>query len=239
MASVVRTGLISLVTAALLFAVYLNLRDSEHARQIAELEAINADMAARLAAKEAMIHRLGRSRRLAHLHVTEQIRDDAGRVAQTTFNFIELDDGGSEIARQTFRVPGATIFVDTWTAKFDVEDVALGHPMRGASLVLLRRVYSDLIPPRDGFPIDTPGAIPPGYATTDAGEFERRIWRQFWDIAADPQLARDLGVRVAQGEVVYKPVQVGERYELTVDAIGGISLIPLDRGDEAVTRVHD
>jgi hypothetical protein len=43
-----------------------------------------------------------------------------------------------------------------------------------------------------------------------------------------------MGVRIAQGEAVYKPVRTGETYELLVDAAGGMSLKPL--GDGALTR---
>jgi len=99
--------------------------------------------------------------------------------------------------------------------------------MRGRTLVLLRRIYSDRLAPRDGVPIDTPGAVPAGYAATEVARFEQILWDRFWEIADDPVLAMEMGVRVAQGEVVYKPVRAGRRYELVVDAAGGINLTPL------------
>ena len=165
------------------------------------------------------------------------MQGEAGAITQTSLQFIELDDKGAELARQTFTIPGNVLFVDAWTVKFDPEHVAEGHPLMGKTLVLLRRIYSDRLEPRAGFPIDTPGAIPPGYAATDAGKFEKRIWENFWKIATDADMARQLNVRVAQGEAVYLPVQAGHTYELIVDASGGMSLMPLPVDDSALTKV--
>jgi hypothetical protein len=83
--------------------------------------------------------------------------------------------------------------------------------------------------PVEGFPIDTPGAVPPGYAVGEMGRFEQRLWEQFWQIAGDAKLAASMGVRVAQGEAVYKPIASGQAFELTVDSVGGMSLTPLLR----------
>ena len=161
------------------------------------------------------------------MHVLGQSISDDGRVTSTSIEFIELDEAGAELARQKFTVPGDVLFVDAWTVKFHAERVAEGDPLMGRTLVLLRRIYSDQMAPTDGYPIDTPGAIPPGYAASDVGTFEKKLWESFWAIAMDAELARELGVRVAQGEVVYKPVRAGQAYELVADALGGMSLTPL------------
>jgi hypothetical protein len=131
-------------------------------------------------------------------------------------------------------VPGNVLFVDTWTVKFATDDVAHAHPLRGRTIVLLRRIYSDRVPPRDGWPIDTPGAIPAGYAAGAAAEFEQALWRQFWEVATDPGRARELGVRIAQGEVVYKPVRKDQLFELQVDASGGINFAPISSERQAL-----
>jgi hypothetical protein len=181
----------------------------------------------RLAAHQAMIDRLSRSRRVAHIRVTAQEPDDRGGIATTDLEFIELDDQGAELGHQAFTIPGDVLFVDAWTVKFDHRDVAIGHPLSGRSLVLLRRIYSDRMAPVDGFSIDTPGAIPPGYVASEAGRFERQIWNDFWLLAGDAEQAQTRGVRVAQGEAIYKPVVAGKTYELLVDAAGGMNLTPL------------
>ncbi|MHC5022762.1 MAG: hypothetical protein ACYTGG_02460 [Planctomycetota bacterium] len=227
MKAIVRTTITTLLIGVTALVAFGKLRSDWRQQAIEELQALNAEMEARLDAKEAMLDRLERSRRIAHVEVTDQVTDVSGSVIETQVLFIELDDDGSELARQSFQVPGAEIYIDAWTVKFEHERVAQGHPLMGRSLVLLRRVYSDRLAPADGFPIDTPGAVPPAYVSGDLGRFEQKIWDHFWEIATDAALARSMGVRVAQGEAVYKPVRSGQRYELVVDAAGGMSFMPL------------
>jgi hypothetical protein len=230
MIAVLRTLIVAVALSAVVLLGFWKLRSDVDQRAIEELKQLNDEMRARIAQKEAMIERLGRNRRLAHLQVVEQRWNDQGKVAETDLLFIELDEDGAELDRQSITVPGDVLFVDTWTVKFGQEDVAVGHPLHGRTLVLFRRIYSDLMRPIDGIALDTPGAVPPAYATTKRGQFEQRVWEHFWRIATDAELAEAMGVRVAQGEVVYKPVREGQVFELSVDAAGGINLVPMTAG---------
>jgi len=226
MLAAIRTLIVTAAVSAVVLVIFWQLRLNEQEKEIAELEALNAEMETRLAERQGMIDRLGRTTRLAHIEVSDQRTGDDGTL-ETDILFIELDAEGSELDRQTFTIPGPVLFVDVWTVKFDHESVAVGHPLRGRSLVLLRRIYSDQIRPADGFPIDTPGAVPPAYAAGEIGRFEQKVWEHFWDIAGDAGLAESMHVRVAQGEAVYKSVRPGQRFELVVDNAGGISLTPM------------
>jgi hypothetical protein len=239
MASFIRTIAVTVVLCSLILLGYWRLTLDQQAKAIEELKALNDAMGKQLAEREAMIKRLGRAKRVAHLQVTDQKKDIRGKVLETKLVFIELNDRGAEVARQDFAVPGDVLFVDAWTIKFDSERVAEGDPLRGHSLLLLRRIYSDQMKPQDGFTIDTPGAIPPAYAASDIGEYERRLWKNFWLIAESAEAARESGVRIAQGEAVYKPVRAGQTYELILDAVGGISLKPLDADDAIMTHAND
>ncbi len=227
MFAIIRTVVVAVVLGGSALVVYWRLSESDLRRAMLEMEAIQQEMEQRLEAREAMIERLNRSRRLAHITVTDQQVAPNGEVVQTDLLFIELDDDGGELARQSFTLPGDVLFIDAWSVKFRHEDVADGHPLRGRTLVLLRRIYSDQMPPIDGYPIDLPGAVPPGYASGDRAEFEKRVWEHFWSLATDAEVAEAMGVRIAQGEAVYKPVRPGKTYELIVDAAGGMSLLPL------------
>ncbi len=222
-----RTLVAGAALAGFTYAGYEVLSRRDLRRTIREMEQIQQQMEQKLAAREAMLERLGRSRRAAHIQVLDQQPGPGGEVARTSFAFIELDEQGREIARQLFDVPGDVLFVDAWSIKFSHVDVAGGDPLRGRSLVLLRRVYSDRMAPSEGYAIDLPGAVPPAYAAGEVAEFEKRLWEQFWKLATDPEAAEAAGVRVAQGEAVYKPLRNGATYELVVDAAGGMSLTPL------------
>ena len=240
MAKFIRTAMVSFVLAGLVLIGYWRLSLDQQAKTIQELRQQQEQLNQQLTARQAMIERLSRSRRVAHLQITDQKKDLSGGVESTKVLFIELNDRGSELARQSFTIPGDVLFVDALTVKFNPEQVAQGDPLLGHTLILLRRIYSDRMPPKDGFRIDTPGAIPPGYACSDAGRFEKRLWENFWELATDPAKAQELGVRVAQGEAVYKqPVRIGQSYELVVDAVGGMSLTPLPSGDRAALTKAD
>jgi hypothetical protein len=119
------------------------------------------------------------------------------------------------------------MFLDAWTVRFPQDAIAEGDPLRGRSITLLRRIYSDRMPPADGVAIDTPGGVPDGYAASEGARFEQAIWKRFWSLATDPEAAREAGIRVAQGEAVYKPVAAGQRYELELESSGGLVLRPL------------
>ena len=238
MIAVLRTLIVSAVLGGLLLLGYWQMSTDRQRKALAELEALNERMHQQLAMRQAMIDRLGRTRRLAHVQVLGQ-RPGTDGVPETDILFIELDNEGAELARQTFTIPGDVLFIDAWSVKFAQEHVAMGHPLFGRALVLLRRIYSERMAPIDGFPIDTPGAVPPGYAVGEVGRFEQRLWEHFWAIAGDARLAASMGVRVAQGEAVYKPIAPGQAFELTVDAVGGMSLTPLldgQTGSRALSR---
>lgn len=227
MAGFTRILVSSLVLGGVVLLIFWRISLDHRQQSIDELTEINEQLQQQAEQRKAMVDRLSRSRRLAHVQILEQ-RTQGDDVLETDVLFIELDDDGSEMARQRFTVPGSVLFIDAWTVKFDHDQVAEGHPLYGRSLVLLRRLYSDRVAPIEGELIDTPGAVPPGYAAGEIGRYEQRVWASFWEIATDASLAREMGVRVAQGEVVYKPVQEGQHYELIADAAGGISLTPLD-----------
>lgn len=232
MTAIIRIVVVGVVLGGISFAVYWRVSDADLRRALVEMEAIQQEMEQRIEAKEAMIERLNRSSRLAHITVTDQQVAPSGEVVQTELLFIELDDDGGELARQAFTLPGDVLFVDAWTVKFHQDDIADGHPLRGQTLVLLRRIYSDRMPPIDGYPIDVPGGVPPGYASGERAEFEQRVWEHFWKLATDADAAAAMGVRIAQGEAVYKPVRPGRVYELIVDSAGGMSLAPLPEAAE-------
>ncbi|MDZ4756214.1 MAG: hypothetical protein SGJ11_17195 [Phycisphaerae bacterium] len=201
-----------------------------------ELSRLEATMKAEIAAREAMITRLSRSHRKARVEVLSQVtgpdgwpsQRDSRNVLSTTVRFIEVDDDGRELGRREFTVPGDMLFIDGWTARFPKEVVAEGNPLRDRTILLFRRIYSDRLMPAEGFPIDTPGAIPDGYAGTEKLRFEQAVWQGFWKLASDPEAARRAGIAVAQGEAVYKPVRAGESYDVFVDAAAGLTLVPVD-----------
>ena len=225
LARVIRMLVMVIVMGAVVLGSITWWASSKEAALRAEVEQLEVQLEQAIAAREAAIQRLSRTQRLARIEVLEPPN---GQASSTRIRFTELGDDGRELASQEFVVPGREVHVDAWTARFPTEQVVGNDPLRGQTLILLRRIYSELMPPINGHAIDTPGSVPNGYAGTDKGRYEQAIWRNFWRIATNPAQARQHGVRVAQGEAIYKPMAPGEVYDLRIESHGGMTLIPVE-----------
>lgn len=213
-----------IVLASAMGGAYWHYRQVAHGRE-QQLEQSLVEAVRRQQVLENMIDRLTRSRRLAQIVVTEQKTGPAGLPTETSLLMVELGPDEQPVGRHCFTIPGHVAFFDGLVVKFDHDAVATAHPMRGQTIVLLRRVYSEMLAPADGFPIDVAGEVPAGYSGPERPiDFEKKLWERFWDLCNDPALAAEYGVRVAQGEAVYKPMKPGVLYELTVQADGGLNL---------------
>jgi len=170
------------------------------------------------------LSRLGNEFRVADIVVTGRT-GGRGREARTTFRFHEYDRFLNPLPPREFTVAGDVAYFDALVLKFEDSWVGAGDPLRGRSLHLFRRVFGEYQAPADGFPIDAAGEDGvPDALRVGAGEFERSLWKRFWEFAADPDGAAKEGVRVAQGEAVYLRLEVGRTYRLTIEADGGLNL---------------
>src|SRR5438046_2224364 len=106
MPAVLRTLTLTTVLIGLVLMGYWRLSSDQKQQTINELSALNQQMENRLAQRQAMIDRLSRSRRVAHVKVTDQLQDQTGKVTTTDLLFIELDRDGAELGRQCFKLPG-------------------------------------------------------------------------------------------------------------------------------------
>jgi hypothetical protein len=204
-----------------------------HQREIERLTEYNRQAEEQRRILQEMVGRLSAERRVADIYVLEQSRADDGRVASTRIRFVESSDSGATTSDQTITVPGDVLYFDGLVIKFLDEYVERGDALRGRSIVLFQRVFSNLLPPVDGFALDCPGQIPDVYRTARrASQVEQELWDDFWNLARDPEGARKRGVRVAQGEAVYAPMRAGERWQLTLENDGGLNLLLAAGGNE-------
>lgn len=171
-----------------------------------------------------IVERLSTEQRLAEVDVVNQSTDEAGRT-WTTIRFVEFDRQDRPLPEHVLELPGQVIFFDALVIKFTEEMTALADPLRGKSIALFRRVYSENQAPIEGELIDAVGVVPDIYRLTDQpSDFELGLWRDFWSYAVDPEKARAENVRVAQGEAVYAPLSAGEKWTLTLENDGGLNL---------------
>ena len=176
-----------------------------------------------------VVERLSREQRVADVIVVRQDRDAQGRIESTQIEFIELDRDGYPLAPREFCLPGHVLYFDGLVIKFAEEYVAAGDPLRGKNILLFRRLFSEVLAPKDGPLIDGDGSIPDIFRIhAKPSDFEQKLWNQFWSYATNPELAKAEGIRVAQGEAVYAPMTEGQRWSLTLDLDGGLNLRPLN-----------
>ena len=175
------------------------------------------------ALKQVVAH-LQSSTRVADIIVTEQGEVDG--VLKTTLLFVEYAKDGSPLPAKRFTIEGKQAHVDAMVVKFDGQYVADRDPLRGQSIALFTRLFGDKQTPEQAHRIDDPAQIPAVYRGADpqVGEFEQELWRDFWRLADDESYRKTMGVRVAQGEGLWRPFEPGKLYTITLDNGGGLNI---------------
>jgi len=165
--------------------------------------------------------------RRARVEVLLQGNDSKGNL-QTTIRFTEIDDAGKPIdTPREFTLPGQEVYFDTLVIKFDDHFVEQGDPIKGAALMLFRRVFSSTMRAEDGFVIDKEGQVPEVYeGRQGASEFEKDLWKRFWDLANDEKLAKERGVRAIHGDAPYMRMEPDRVYEICLRSTGEIIITP-------------
>ena len=148
----------------------------------------------------------------------------------TDVDFVQYEPGTERPSfRRRMRLMGDEVYIDALVVKFDRALVEAGDGLRGRSLLLLRRAFGNRQQPDQGVPLHARDIrLVPEVARVDRdpGDFERRLWLQFWHYANDPGAAAAAGVRVAQGEAPHVKAVPGQVYKLTLSASGGLNIVP-------------
>jgi hypothetical protein len=172
-----------------------------------------------------IVLRLTSERRVADVLVTDQ-RTIAGEL-HTSIVFVEYTADGTALPARRFTLVGKMIHVDAMVIKFDGRFVADNDPLRGHSIALFTRVYGDAELPDHAATIDPPGEVPVVYRKRDqsVNAFEQQLWDSFWRLAEDGDYRNSMGVRVAQGEGVWRPFERGRLYTITLESNGGLNIL--------------
>jgi hypothetical protein len=179
---------------------------------------------------ENVINRLQADRRVAKILATRQQSPDGG--IRTTLLFVEYARDGSALPARTFTIDGNEAHFDAEIVKFKDDYVKQGDPLRGQSIILFTRVYGAHQAPADGFPIDSPGAVPEIYRGADPqiSDFEQKIWNTFWTLYNDKAAREAIGIRGLHGEGLYGNFDPDHLYTITLraDGDGTINEEPLE-----------
>jgi hypothetical protein len=176
---------------------------------------------------EAYLKILKRIDRRARVEVLRQGKDPQGNL-QTTIRFTEIDDGGKPISvSRELTLPGQEVYFDTLVIKFDDHFVEQGDPVKGQALLLFRRIFSSTMRAQDGFVIDAEGQPPEVYAERQGpSDFEKELWKRFWELANDEKLAKERGVRAIHGDAPYMRLEPNRAYEVCLRSTGEVIITP-------------
>jgi len=165
--------------------------------------------------------------RRARVEVLHQGKDQQGNL-QTTIRFTETDATGKPVAvSRELTLPGQDVYFDTLVIKFDDHFVEEGDPLKGQALMLFRRIFSSTMRAEDGFVIDREGQAPEIYAERQApSDFEKDLWKRFWEIANDEKLAKEHGVRAIHGDAPYMHLEPDRVYEISLRSTGEVIIAP-------------
>ena len=171
-----------------------------------------------------IVQRLTAERRVADVLVTDQ--QTVNGTPRTSILFVEYARDGAALPAKRFTVDGSTIHIDALVVKFEGRFVEQNDALRGHSIALFTRLYGEAQAPAAGFAIDEPGAAPAVYRAADPKltAFQKELWQNFWRLADDSQYRTGMGVRVVQGEGVWRPFAPGRLYTLTLESNGGLNI---------------
>lgn len=215
----------------------LEQRDAQIATLQTEVQA-NAEEIARQAEQieqqAAEIDRLELARqllRLDHRVATIQVlsqgpaEDGSGEI-ETEILFTELDDAGNPIADgEPMKIKGTRLYLDGLVIKFEDDYVEQGDHLRGTSVCLFERLFSDSVAPDDGIPIDTKYRHPLPFRGDDLPDpLYGALFERIWDYANDPEAAAALGVRAISGEAPSIEARPGKTYRVELRQSGGMTI---------------
>jgi len=169
--------------------------------------------------------------RVARIEVVSQESaeggDEPSGELQTTIRFIEYDREGNPVgAEQEITIEGTRLYLESLVIKFEDDYVEAGEFLRGTSLCLFKRLFSERVAPLDGVEIDRHGTHPRAYGDGDSEDemFQAELWNKFWEYANDPEAAAKKGVRAIHGEAPFMEVRPGGSYKVELRASGGLSI---------------
>ena len=195
--------------------------------QLAAREAEIRALSERNQALEAAVRLLRHTERRARLVVLDQGPGSEGHL-RTRVRFTELDAQGNPVGEpRELWLDGDEVYIDTLVIKFEDTFVTAGDALKGKALLLFRRIFTDRRRPAEGDVLDREGQMPQSYAAERAPTaFERELWARFWELANDPEAARQRGVRALHGEAVSTRLRKDLIYTITLRSTGELAIQP-------------
>lgn len=198
-------------------------KDAQIEHQAAEIE----EQAAEIDRLELARQLLRLDHRVATIEVLRQgPAEDGSGQKETEILFTELDDAGRPIAEgEAITIKGTRLYLDGLVIKFEDDYVEQGDHLRGTSVCLFERLFSDAVAPENGVPIDSKYRHPLPFRGDDLPDpLYGALFERIWDYANDPEAAAALGVRAISGEAPSIEARPGKTYRVELRQSGGMTI---------------
>ena len=172
-----------------------------------------------------VIDRLTADSRIADIVVTSVKPDAQTGKAYTTIKFLEYDTRMKPLPPKYFTFSGNIIQFQSLVIRFDDAYVKAGHPLKGKSAYIFMKAFVLNDKDTESFDINTVNNIPTGYEVPGVSRgFQKKIWREFWRYALDPESAKHVGVKNAQLEAPGTQFIPGKLYSVKIEHDGGMRI---------------
>jgi len=172
-----------------------------------------------------IIERLTAESRIAEVLVTDVTTDPRTNTTYTTIKFLEYDARQRPLGPQYFTFRGSIIQIQSLVIRFDDFYIKGGHPLKGKSAYLFMKAFSLDEPTPQIFEINKIREVPSGYEAAGVNNnFQKRMWRKFWEYALNPQEAKRMGVKNAQLEAPGTKFIKGMLYTVKIEHDGGMRI---------------
>lgn len=165
------------------------------------------------------------ARLTAETRTAEVIVSDVNN-GRTTIKFVEYDADLKPLAPRYFTFKHNLIQFQSLVIRFGDEYVKYGDKLRGKSAYVFWKVFAlgdaNTV---ELYEINKLGDIPNGYQVgTAASDFEKQLWRDFWDYALKEEKAKAMGIKNAQVEAPGTKFVPGKLYKIKIEHNGGLRI---------------
>ena len=172
-----------------------------------------------------VIERLTADSRVAEVIVTDVKRDSKTKKTYTAIKFLEYDTKLNPLEPKYFTFSGNVIQFQSMVIRFDDFYVKKGHSLKGKSAYLFMKAFMLTDNGAETFDITRINEIPSGYEAADVrNNFEKKIWKRFWEYALNPEKASKVGIKNAQIEAPGTKFIPGMIYTIKIEHDGGLRI---------------
>jgi hypothetical protein len=172
-----------------------------------------------------VIERLSADSRVAEVLVIKSVYIEDTKEIETTIKFLEYDSAGKPLPPKYFTFRGNLIQFQCLVMRFEDKFVRSGDKLRGKSACLFLKAFVLKGEKTQECVITPTDQIPAGYKVPGLqNEYEKTLWKEFWNYALNPASREKAGIKNAQIEAPGSMFLPGTIYTIKLEHAGGIRI---------------